>query len=71
MKCCPINKKQLECVTVPEGGKAKIDEKLCIGCGICPKRCPFEAIEIVNLPSVKPEDLVQRFGENGFAAVLR
>lgn len=67
MKCCPINKKNLECVTVPEGSKAKIDEKLCIGCAICPKRCPFEAIEIVNLPSVKPEDLVQRFGENGFA----
>jgi ATP-binding cassette subfamily E protein 1 len=67
MKCCPINKKNLECISVPEGEKAKIDEKLCIGCAICPKRCPFEAIEIVNLPSVKPEDLIQRFGQNGFA----
>lgn len=65
MKCCPINKKGQECVTVEE--KAKIDEKLCIGCAICVKRCPFEAIDIVNLPSIKESDLVNRFGQNGFA----
>jgi len=65
MKCCPINKKGQECVTVEE--KAKIDEKLCIGCAICVKRCPFEAIDIVNLPSIKEENLVNRFGQNGFA----
>ena len=28
---------------------------------------PFEAIEIINLPSVREEDLVHRFGENSFA----
>ncbi len=65
MKCCPINKKGQECVSVEE--KAKIDEKLCIGCAICVKRCPFEAIDIVNLPSIKESDLVNRFGQNGFA----
>lgn len=65
MKCCPINKKGQECVAVEE--KAKIDEKLCIGCAICVKRCPFEAIDIVNLPSIKEENLVNRFGQNGFA----
>ena len=26
----------------------KIDEKLCIGCGICEDQCPFAAIEIVD-----------------------
>lgn len=65
MKCCPINKKGEECITIAE--KASIDEKLCIGCAICVKRCPFEAIEIVNLPAVKEENLVNRFGQNGFA----
>jgi ATP-binding cassette, sub-family E, member 1 len=65
MKCCPINKKGEECIGISE--KASIDEKLCIGCGICVKRCPFEAIEIINLPTVKEENLVNRFGQNGFA----
>lgn len=65
MKCCPLNKKGQECVTV--GDKAVIDEKLCIGCAICVKRCPFDAIEIINLPSVNEENLINRFGQNGFA----
>ncbi len=57
-----------------EGGKeeeswdgARIDEKNCVGCAICVKRCPFGAIDIVNLPSVSEGDLVYRYGENGFA----
>ncbi len=71
-KCCPLNKKGEECIEISmangiPSGKAVIDEKLCVGCGICPKRCPFNAIEIINLPEVKEEDIVQRFGENGFA----
>ncbi len=64
-KCCPVNKKGQECITID--GKAKIEEDLCVGCGICPKRCPFGAIEIINLPEMKPESLVHRFGDNGFA----
>jgi len=30
--------------------KAEIIENLCSGCGICIKKCPFNAISIVNLP---------------------
>ncbi len=68
-KACPINKKGVECVTIPPGenGKAIIDEKTCIGCTLCAKRCPFGAIDIINLPTVKEEDLIQRYGINGFA----
>lgn len=74
--CCPINRKGEICVGVDElkdetgevtFGKAWIDEKSCIGCGICPKKCPFDAIRIINLPTVLEEDLVHRFGLNGFA----
>lgn len=65
-KYCPIEKKEKDnCVTIES--KAKIDEKTCIGCGICQKRCPFEAIEIINLPSIKEENLIYRYGQNGFA----
>ncbi|MBU3924089.1 MAG: ribosome biogenesis/translation initiation ATPase RLI [Nanoarchaeota archaeon] len=80
-KCCPVEKKEADsCVTIPSGigspvagsrlpvgDKARIDENSCVGCAICVKRCPFGAIDIVNLPSVKEEDLVYRYGENGFA----
>jgi ATP-binding cassette subfamily E protein 1 len=48
-------------------GKCVIDEGTCVGCAICVKRCPFGAIDVVNLPSVSEEDLVYRYGENGFA----
>jgi len=65
-RVCPVEKKELDsCVIVKE--KASIDEKTCVGCAICEKRCPFEAISIVNLPSVSEENLVYRYGKNGFA----
>lgn len=65
-KYCPVEKKERDsCVII--GDKAVIDEKTCVGCAICVKRCPFGAIDIINLPSIKEEDLVHRYGENGFA----
>jgi ATP-binding cassette subfamily E protein 1 len=65
-KYCPVEKKENDsCVTI--SGKASIDENTCIGCAICVKRCPFGAIDIVNLPSVSEDDMVYRYGANGFA----
>ncbi len=65
MKACPINKKGDECIKIE--GKALIDEKLCIGCSICQKRCPFGAIDIINIPSIEDQRLIYRYGSNGFA----
>jgi len=63
-KVCPINKLKKECISI--NGHAKINEELCVGCGICSNRCPFNAIKIVNTPE-KIGNLVYRYGENKFA----
>ncbi len=49
-----------------EDSKPLITENLCVGCGICVRKCPFGAITITNLPE-EMEDPVHRYGQNGFA----
>jgi ATP-binding cassette subfamily E protein 1 len=51
---------------VPESKIAYISEILCIGCGICVKKCPFDAIQIINLPKELEKDVTHRFGVNQF-----
>jgi len=65
VRFCPMVRSHVEAVRV-EGGKAIISEKLCSGCGICVKKCPFKAISIVNLPDELEKDCSHRFGENAF-----
>ncbi|MDP3990334.1 MAG: ribosome biogenesis/translation initiation ATPase RLI [archaeon] len=66
-KLCPVNRAGGDCILpgVPDK-KARIDEVLCTGCGICPNRCPFGAITIINLPSQLNKEPVHRYGENMF-----
>jgi ATP-binding cassette, sub-family E, member 1 len=64
---CPVNKTGGECIIQrPEDGKALISEDLCTGCGICIKKCPFDAIVIVNLAKELSEDKVHQYGINSF-----
>ena len=65
-KVCPVNRSGEECVYEGEDKKAKIIEAQCIGCGICPKKCPTNAITIVNLPEEFDELPVHQYGESGF-----
>jgi ATP-binding cassette, sub-family E, member 1 len=36
------------------------------GCGICIKKCPFEAINIINLPKDLEKNTTHRYGPNSF-----
>ncbi|TKJ17220.1 ribosome biogenesis/translation initiation ATPase RLI [Candidatus Woesearchaeota archaeon B3_Woes] len=65
IRLCPVNRAGDECITKVDN-KAEIDEKLCTGCGICPKRCPFGAIHIINLPEELKERPIHRYGKNQF-----
>lgn len=50
----------------PTSKSAWISEELCIGCGICVKKCPFEAIQIINLPRSLTKETTHRYGPNSF-----
>ncbi|MCG7854910.1 MAG: ATP-binding cassette domain-containing protein, partial [Methanoregulaceae archaeon] len=63
---CPRVRTGDETIIIGEDGKAVISEELCVGCGICVKKCPFEAIDIVSLPE-ELEQPTHRYGVNGFA----
>ena len=67
-KLCPVNRAGADCIYPGDdaGKKARIDEMLCTGCGICPNRCPYGAIQIINLPEHLTKDPVHRYGENMF-----
>jgi ATP-binding cassette subfamily E protein 1 len=50
----------------PDTGQAIISEKLCQGTALCTKKCPFKAINIINLPEELEENLTHRYGPNAF-----
>ena len=64
---CPVNKTGGECIIQrPDDGKAVISEELCTGCTICIKKCPFDAIVIVNLAQEIGVDKIHQYGVNSF-----
>ncbi|KAK2702420.1 ATP-binding cassette sub-family E member 1-like [Artemia franciscana] len=66
-KSCPVNRTGKLCIKVQSTDKiSSISETLCIGCGICIKKCPFDAIQIINLPSNLERDTTHRFSKNSF-----
>jgi len=66
IKECPVNINGEECIVLDDKKKSLISEELCIGCGICIKVCPFDAIDILNLSEELTTDKVEQYGVNEF-----
>ncbi|XP_044156454.1 ATP-binding cassette sub-family E member 1 [Bufo gargarizans] len=66
-KSCPVVRMGKLCIEVtPQSKIVWLSETLCIGCGICIKKCPFGALSIVNLPSNLEKETTHRYCANAF-----
>jgi len=66
IKFCPRVRAGDETIIKGEDNKPIISEELCVGCGICINKCPFDAIKIIGLKQELESDLIHQFGKNGF-----
>lgn len=64
---CPVQRTGKDIFSKDQSGKPRIQENLCIGCGICVKHCPFGALKVVNLPEPLETEPLFRYGANSFA----
>ncbi len=62
---CPPVRSKIETIRF-ENDQPVIVESLCVGCGICVRKCPFKALAIINLPDELEGECTHRFGANTF-----
>jgi len=68
IKYCPrVRTGDKTIVLSPDGKNVIITESLCSGSGICVKKCPFNAISIVNLPDPLKNQITYRYGLDQFS----
>ncbi len=68
IKYCPKVRTGDETIVLSSNGKyVEITESLCTGCGICIKKCPFNAISIINLPDPLKNQITYRYGPDQFS----
>jgi len=66
IKFCPRVRAGDETIVMGDEKKPIISEELCVGCGICINKCPYDAIKIIGLAEELKEDIVHQFGKNRF-----
>jgi len=66
IKFCPRVRAGDETIIMGDNEKPIISEQLCVGCGICIHKCPFDAIKIIGLAEELETDLIHQFDKNGF-----
>jgi ATP-binding cassette subfamily E protein 1 len=65
-KVCPPNRMGEECIVVEKDTNFPvISETMCIGCGLCVKKCPVNCITIINLAG-ELENPIYQYGINSF-----
>ena len=66
IRFCPVVRTGKRAIYFDEQLNRPVITDLCTACGICVRKCPFEAITIINLPSELDEDCVHQYGPSGF-----
>ena len=68
IKYCPRVRTGDKTIVLNQDEKSvTISESLCSGDGICIKKCPFNAIKIVNLPDPLEDQISYRYGSDQFS----
>ncbi|WP_069806466.1 ribosome biogenesis/translation initiation ATPase RLI [Vulcanisaeta thermophila] len=66
IRFCPVVRAGKRAIYIDEQLGHPVITDLCTACGICVRKCPFEAITIVNLPAELGEECVHQYGPSGF-----